>query len=144
VDRPEEHLRLSSGFHVHTYTHACRYTQTQKLTTYEMSVIQWWNVCLVFVGPWIWSPAEWKIKWNPNKLHCLSQAWGCTCVIPVLGSLRQEDLEFEASQGHMVRPYELKERKGADEMAQRLRAPTALPKVLSSNPSNHMVAHNHP
>ena len=29
-------------------------------------------------------------------------------------------------------------------MAQRLRALTALPEVLSSNPSNHMVAHNHP
>jgi hypothetical protein len=29
-------------------------------------------------------------------------------------------------------------------MAQRLRVLTALPKVLSSNPSNHMVAHNHP
>jgi hypothetical protein len=28
-------------------------------------------------------------------------------------------------------------------MAQWLRALTALPKVLSSNPSNHMVAHNH-
>ena len=28
-------------------------------------------------------------------------------------------------------------------MAQQLRAPTALPKVLSSNLSNHMVAHNH-
>jgi hypothetical protein len=33
---------------------------------------------------------------------------------------------------------------GAGEMAQWLRAPTALPKVPSSNPSNHMVAHNHP
>jgi hypothetical protein len=32
---------------------------------------------------------------------------------------------------------------GAGEMAQRLRALTALPEVLSSNPSNHMVAHNH-
>jgi hypothetical protein len=31
----------------------------------------------------------------------------------------------------------------AGEMAQRLRALTALPEVLSSNPSNHMVAHNH-
>ena len=30
--------------------------------------------------------------------------------------------------------------KGAGEMAQRLRTPTALPKVLSSNPSNHVVA----
>jgi hypothetical protein len=28
-------------------------------------------------------------------------------------------------------------------MAQMLRALTALPEVLSSNPSNHMVAHNH-
>jgi hypothetical protein len=33
---------------------------------------------------------------------------------------------------------------GAGKMAQRLRALTALLKVLSSNPSNHMVAHNHP
>jgi hypothetical protein len=32
----------------------------------------------------------------------------------------------------------------AGEMAQQVRAPTDLPKVLSSNPSNHMVAHNHP
>jgi len=32
---------------------------------------------------------------------------------------------------------------GAGEMAQRLRALTALPEVLSSNPSNRMVAHNH-
>jgi hypothetical protein len=32
---------------------------------------------------------------------------------------------------------------GAEEMAQRLRALTAFPEVLSSIPSNHMVAHNH-
>jgi hypothetical protein len=32
----------------------------------------------------------------------------------------------------------------AGEMAQWVRALTALLKVLSSNPSNHMVAHNHP
>jgi hypothetical protein len=32
----------------------------------------------------------------------------------------------------------------AVEMAQQVRALTALPKVLSSNPSNHMVASNHP
>jgi hypothetical protein len=32
---------------------------------------------------------------------------------------------------------------GAGEMAQQLRALTALQKVLSSIPSNHMVAHNH-
>ena len=33
---------------------------------------------------------------------------------------------------------------GAGEMAQGLRALTTLPKVLSSNSSNHMVTHNHP
>jgi hypothetical protein len=31
----------------------------------------------------------------------------------------------------------------AEEMAQRLRALAALPEVLSSAPSNHMVAHNY-
>jgi hypothetical protein len=34
-------------------------------------------------------------------------------------------------------------KKRAGEMVQWLRALTALPKVLSSIPSNHMVAHNH-
>jgi hypothetical protein len=33
--------------------------------------------------------------------------------------------------------------RGVREMAERLKALTDLPKVLSSNPSNHMVAHNH-
>jgi hypothetical protein len=32
---------------------------------------------------------------------------------------------------------------GAGEMAQLLRALTALPKVLSSNPRHNVVAHNH-
>jgi polyisoprenoid-binding protein YceI len=36
-----------------------------------------------------------------------------------------------------------KSRAGIGELAQRLRAQTALPEVLSSIPSNHMVAHNH-
>jgi hypothetical protein len=33
--------------------------------------------------------------------------------------------------------------RAAAEMVQWLRALTDLPEVLSSNPSNHMVAHNH-
>ena len=33
--------------------------------------------------------------------------------------------------------------KEAGEMARQLKALTALPEVLSSIPSNHMVAHNH-
>jgi hypothetical protein len=39
--------------------------------------------------------------------------------------------------------FTLKPNAGAGKMAQWLRALTALPKVLSSIPSNHMVAHNH-
>jgi len=38
---------------------------------------------------------------------------------------------------------ERKKDKGIGETAQWLRAPTALPEVLSSIPSNYMVAHNH-
>jgi hypothetical protein len=41
-----------------------------------------------------------------------------------------------------VRPYLNIKISGAGEMAQQVRALTALPEVLSSNPSNHMVAHN--
>jgi hypothetical protein len=37
----------------------------------------------------------------------------------------------------------MKDCAGAGEMAQWLRALTALPEVLSSIPSNHMVAYNH-
>jgi hypothetical protein len=33
---------------------------------------------------------------------------------------------------------------GAGEMAQWVRALTDLPKILSSNPNNHMVVYNHP
>jgi len=36
-----------------------------------------------------------------------------------------------------------KKKEGAGEMVQWLRAPAVLPKILSSIPSNHMVAHNH-
>jgi hypothetical protein len=37
----------------------------------------------------------------------------------------------------------IKELLGAGEMAQQLRALTALPEILSSIPSNHMMAHNY-
>jgi hypothetical protein len=61
--------------------------------------------------------------------------------------------EFQSSQGYTEKPC-LKKNKTktpnkqenqpqAGEMAQQLRALTVLPKVLSSNPSKHMVAHNH-
>jgi hypothetical protein len=50
----------------------------------------------------------------------------------------------QARQGWRVKAcLKNKETGRAGEMAQWLRAPTALPEVLSSIPSNHMVAHNH-
>jgi hypothetical protein len=48
---------------------------------------------------------------------------------PITGVAKEENIKLKTQAG---------------EMAQWLRALTALPKVLSSNPSNHMVAHNHP
>jgi hypothetical protein len=46
------------------------------------------------------------------------------------------------TQVNELRKRRIKKGGGAREMAQRLRALTALPEVLSSNPSNDMVAHN--
>jgi hypothetical protein len=42
-----------------------------------------------------------------------------------------------------IATFVLKYAHEAGEMAQTVRALTALPKVLSSNPRNHMVANNH-
>jgi hypothetical protein len=39
--------------------------------------------------------------------------------------------------------HNIRSQREAGEMAQQVKALTALPKVLSSNPSNHMVAHKH-
>jgi hypothetical protein len=52
---------------------------------------------------------------------------------------------FFPLQPHINKGFNLLKKKllGAGEMAQWLRALTALPEVLSSIPSNHMVAHNH-
>jgi hypothetical protein len=38
--------------------------------------------------------------------------WWCIPVIPALGRWRQDDLEFEASPGHIERPYLTQKRKG--------------------------------
>jgi hypothetical protein len=46
-------------------------------------------------------------------------------------------------QGLKVKIESIKKTQGAGEMAQWFRALTALTEVLSSIPSNHMVAHNH-
>jgi hypothetical protein len=43
----------------------------------------------------------------------------------------------------LLKGFHRKKKSGPGEMAQRLGALTALPEVLSSIPSNHMVTHNH-
>jgi hypothetical protein len=56
-------------------------------------------------------------------------------------------LTTEPSHQPLVSPSLFKKKKKkkarAEEMAQWLRELTALPEDVSSNPSNHMVAHNH-
>jgi hypothetical protein len=94
-----------------------------------------------------------------------SGQWWRTPLIPALGRQRQVDFwvrgqpglqsEFQDSQGYTEKPCLEKQKNKkpnkqksqtpvAGEMAQRLKAQVALPKVQSSIPSNHMVAHNHP
>ena len=55
-----------------------------------------------------------------------------------MGDLIKSSKELDSKPGMQSRIS-----KGDGEMAQRLRALTALPKVLSSIPSNHLVTHNH-
>jgi hypothetical protein len=50
---------------------------------------------------------------------------------------------FRASQKLSARGEHQAADSGAGELAQWLRVQTALPKILSSNPSNYTVAHNH-
>jgi len=52
-------------------------------------------------------------------------------------------LVFLGSQDFIQCIYDLKSILGAGEVAQQLRTLTALPEVLSSNPSNHVVVHSH-
>jgi hypothetical protein len=73
-------------------------------------------------------------------MRLVSQHSGGKWVSVALG-LQTEFAEFQDSQGYTEKPC-LKHN-GAGEMAQWLRALTAPLKVLSSNSSNHMVAHNH-
>jgi hypothetical protein len=125
----------------------------------EMQVMEtWFMKILRLSGLFVW-----YFELRVNK-----RGWVCwrTPLIPVLGRQRQADFwvwgqpglqsEFQDSQGYTEKPC-LKTNKqtnkqkrvnksetlGAGEMAQRLRALTDFPKVLSSIPSNHMVAHNH-
>jgi len=59
--------------------------------------------------------------------------WACDRFLAYLSNLRTQEYGSPLSRVILE----------AGEMAQQLRALTALPEVLSSIPSNHMVAHNH-
>jgi hypothetical protein len=52
-------------------------------------------------------------------------------------------LWFPDRQGSMEKSYVKRQKLGTGEMSQWLRVSTALPEVLSSIPSSHMVAHSH-
>ena len=54
-----------------------------------------------------------------------------------------KDMDVKSLLMIMMEDYK-KDINGAGKMAQWERALTPLPKVLSSNARNHMVAHNHP
>ena len=63
---------------------------------------------------------------------------GVKDVLPLVSLWKGWIGDRKQSNFHTIRIYS-----GAGEMAQRLRALTVRPEVLSSNPSNHMVAYNH-
>ncbi|XP_017176755.2 protein PRRC2A-like [Mus musculus] len=69
---------------------------------------------------------------------CYPPAENCFTKLVCMAGLQFRDLPVSAS-----RVPGFKGMCWAGEMAQRLRAQTALPEVLHSIPSNHMVAHNH-
>ena len=75
---------------------------------------------------------------------CVMPLSVCVCVVYEC-SFRGQSRTFGISYHCLISTATDKNelRKGAEEMAQRLRALLAIPKVLSSIPSNHMVVHNH-
>jgi hypothetical protein len=86
-----------------------------------------------------------KRKWGEGVLDLGERSIGEVCV---LGGIAGKSVGRKNSGQDILYEREsifnLKINSRAGEMAQWLRALTALPKVLSSNLSNHMVAHNHP
>ena len=93
---------------------------------------------LMPVFTYCWHMSQEMIKiitWKRHFTSTLSSALG--------DSIKAERKTFS----YVLLQYKLlnglKKKSQDGEMAQRLRALTALPKVFSSYPSNHMVAHNH-
>jgi hypothetical protein len=87
-------------------------------------------------------------------VDCLHPKLGCILVIlpskyspSEIGTHRENNILqwifLAYKQGKKILKTYIKKISGAGEMAQQLRAPTALPAVLSPIASNHMVVHNH-
>jgi hypothetical protein len=87
-----------------------------------------------------------KVKRNKMQLsstdpclESLSRGLGCGLVVKPLPYISET-----LNSIHFTTDRQIQDKTRAGEMAKRVRALTALLKVLSSNPRNHMVAHNHP
>jgi hypothetical protein len=89
------------------------------------------------VAAHVFNPRTWEAK--AGGFLSSRPAWSTECVTGQPG-LHRETLSRKTKQNKTKQ----NKTEGAGEMAQRLRSLTALPKVLSSNPSNHMVAHDYP
>ena len=127
-----------------------------------------WAACLTYHG---WRPHSvladgrpmaFSVRISCRLSFCLPKAKWCHAIsflVMVMESIERPSLKktneiyggptlclphFRASQKLSARGEHQAADSGAGELAQWLRVQTALPKVLSSNPSNHMVAHNHP
>jgi len=79
---------------------------------------------------------------HPNHLSSLLEFKSLKAVI----TCRRGSIRCLEGQGFIIIRWEMVRLKNfiwAEEVAQRVRALTDLPEVLSSIPSNHMVAHSH-
>jgi hypothetical protein len=87
----------------------------------EKKARQWWPTPLT---PPLWRQTQVDLRWSSRLARTTQRN-------PVLEKPKKKKKKLKLAFR-------------AGEMAQRLRALTALPKVLSSIPSNHMVAHTYP
>jgi hypothetical protein len=86
------------------------------------------------IKKWLLYHNETLLTAGGNQAHWISHQLLIPNTYPIF--------KFRTRKGNFVTSFQ-EYYLGAGEMAQWVRALTALPKVRSSNPSNHMVAHNH-
>jgi hypothetical protein len=67
----------------------------------------------------------------------------CSAVRLASGILGNSLWGRKSQENSELKRKDIRVKSEAGEMAQQLRTPTAFPEVLSSIPSNHMVAHHH-